>query len=606
MLYIPLFRPKLKKNIQIHTLAFPVLLCLVLWGCSSHKKPITEIENTPPPTESEVLPSSEETTLEESPSGVEMIETQTGIDQTQQEEKEPEEETDPSKLLEKAMSVYQEAQIAWDQGDLDNAISSLDEAYKLIVRLDLPQDSPWIQEKNDLRLLIAQRIQEIYASRATAIGENHGTIPLVENEHVLREIKSFQGVERKAFEDAYRRSGRFRKMILSELRKEGLPEELAWMPIIESGFKIRAYSRARALGLWQFISSTGYRFGLKRDRWIDERMDPEKSTRAAVAYLKELHSYFGDWTTALAGYNCGEFRVQRVIKAQRINYLDNFWDLYVMLPRETARFTPRFIATLTIISNPEKYGMNLPVPDPPLEYETITVSRPIKLSSLSQQLGLPAAKLADMNPELRHKSTPDQKYSLKVPAGTSEQALSAANSLSRWIPPEATYVIHYVRRGETVSGIANRYRTSVSAIARLNRLGRKYLIRPGQRLKVPSRGGASYSASGSLNLDKEGENLVYTVKRGDSLYLIANAFDTTIQKIKSQNGLKSNLLRVGQKLTIYAGTPEGAVIYTVKSGDTPFKIAQRHGMNLSVLLQMNGLTTRSKIYPGQKLWITNK
>lgn len=211
-----------------------------------------------------------------------------------------------------------------------------------------------------------------------------------------------------------------------------------------------------------------------------------------------------------------------------------------------------------------------------------------------------------MNPELRHKSTPDQEYILKVPAGTSEQALSAANSLSRWIPPEATYVTHYVRRGETVSGIANRYRTSVSAIARLNQLGRKYLIRPGQRLKVPSRGGASYSASRSLDLDKEGENLSYTVKRGDSLYLIANAFNTTIQKIKSQNGLKSNLLRVGQKLTIYAGTPEGAVIYTVKSGDTLFKIAQRHGMNLSVLLQMNGLTNRSKIYPGQNLWITNK
>jgi membrane-bound lytic murein transglycosylase D len=595
----------LKKNIRIFTIVFPVLSCLILGSCSSHKNPVTEVKNTPP-SETEVFPSSEEMTPEESLSSDEIIETQAGTHQTQQEEIESKEDKDPSRLLEKAMSVYQEAQIAWDQGDLDNAIASLDEAYKLIVKLELPQDSPWIQEKNDLRLLIAQRIQEIYASRTTAIGENHGTIPLVENKHVLREIQSFQGVERKAFEDAYRRSGRYRKMIQTELRKEGLPEELSWMPIIESGFKVRAYSRARALGLWQFISSTGYRFGLKRDRWIDERMDPEKSTRAAVAYLKELHSFFGDWTTALAGYNCGEFRVQRVIKAQRINYLDDFWDLYVMLPRETARFTPRFIATLMIISNPEKYGMNLPVPDPPLEYDTITINRPIKLASLSQQLGLPAEKLADMNPELRHKSTPDQEYNLKVPAGTSEQALSAANSLSRWIPPEATYVIHYVRRGETVSGIANRYRTSVSAIARLNQLGRKYLIRPGQRLKVPSRGGASYSPSQSLNLDKEGEKLVYTVKRGDSLYLIANAFNTNIQKIKSQNGLKSNLLRVGQKLTIYAGTPEGAVMYTVKSGDTPFKIAQRHGMNLSVLLQMNGLTIRSTIYPGQKLWITSK
>jgi membrane-bound lytic murein transglycosylase D len=582
-----------------------LLLSFLLWGCSSHKKPTTEVKDTPA-SETEVLPSSEDTITEETPSNPPEIEFHAAANQTVDPEIDAEVEQDPAKLLEEAMSTYQEAQRAWDQGDLDSAISCLDEAYKLILGMDLPPDSTWVQEKNDLRLLIAQRIQEIYASRATAIGENHGTIPIVENKYVLQEIKSFQGRERKAFEESYKRSGRFREMILRELRKEGLPEELAWMPIIESGFKVRAYSRARALGLWQFISSTGYRFGLKRNRWIDERMDPEKSTRAAVAYLKELHSFFGDWTTVLAAYNCGEFRVQRVIKAQRINYLDNFWDLYVMLPRETARFVPRFIATLMIINNPEKYEMNLPIPDPAFEYETITINRPIKLSSLCQNLGLPSEKLADMNPELRHKSTPDQEYNLKVPVGVGEKALGASNSLSRWIPPEATYVIHYVRRGETVSGIANRYRTSVSAIARLNRLGRRYLIRPGQRLKVPSRRGASYSASSSLSLTKEGDKLVYKVKRGDSLYLIANAFNMTIQKIKAQNNLRSNMLRIGQKLIIHAGTPEGSIMYTVKSGDTPYKIAQRYGMSLSVLLKMNGLTTRSKIYPGQKLWITSK
>jgi membrane-bound lytic murein transglycosylase D len=394
-------------------------------------------------------------------------------------------------------------------------------------------------------------------------------------------------------------------MILEELRKEAMPEELSWVPIFESAFKVNAYSRARALGLWQFISSTGYRFGLKRTRWVDERMDPEKSTRAAIQYLKELHSFFGDWTTALAAYNCGEFRVQRLIRNQRINYLDNFWDLYKLLPRETARFVPRFIATNLIVNNPEKYGMSLPTPDPPIEYETVEIYKPIKLSTLSKNLGLNADELDKLNPELRHKSTPEGDYSLKIPVGYGEKTLAAVESTSRWIPPEATYSIHYVRRGEIVGGIARRYRTSISAIARLNRLNRRYTIYPGQRLKIPGRYASSSSSARSRELVREGEKLVYVVKRGDSLYQIASSFNTSVAEIKRRNNLKSNTLQVGQKLTIQTGNLSGATQYTVRSGDTPYEIAKKFGMNLNVLLTLNGLNSRSKIYPGQKLWVNS-
>jgi membrane-bound lytic murein transglycosylase D len=393
-------------------------------------------------------------------------------------------------------------------------------------------------------------------------------------------------------------------MIRANMKESGLPEELACMPMTETWFKVNAYSRAAALGLWQFISSTGYRFGLKRDRWIDERMDFEKATDAAISYLDELHSMFGDWTTALAAYNCGEFRVQRVIRSQRLEYMDNFWDLYLMLPRETSRFVPRFIATLLIVQEPEKYGFVLPPPEPPLSYETVTINRPVKLSSLSSSLGLDAEALATLNPELRNKSTPDSEYLLRVPVGYSDIVLASLDSVSRYIPPEATYTNHYVRRGETVSVIARRYGTSVSAIARANRLGRNYLIRVGQRLKIPGRS-SSYTSYQPRSLTKEGEKLVYSVKKGDSLYIIAKAFNTTVQEIKNQNNLQSNILRVGQKLIIQSGTPAGAVPYTVKSGDTPFKIAKRYGMNLDYLLALNGLSTRSKIYPGQQLWVTN-
>ncbi|MFQ6037643.1 MAG: LysM peptidoglycan-binding domain-containing protein [Candidatus Aminicenantales bacterium] len=584
-----------------------------LWSCSSHPKPSVEppVKPSPPeekiitpppqPEEPEEKPQQDKT--QESQEQEAAIQTEEPPERAEQVTPYPEEEAEPSELLEEAFDAYQDARLAWDKGDLDTALAALDEAYSLLLQIELPPDSPLVQEKNDLRLLIARRIQEIYASRYSAINGHNRTIPLSENEHVLKEIKSFQTTERKFFGQAYKRSGRYIDMIRQKMKKAGLPEELAWMPMIESWFKVTAYSRARALGLWQFISSTGYRFGLKRNRWVDERMDPEKATDAAIKYLSELHALFGDWTTALAAYNCGEIRVQRVIRSQRWEYMDNFWDLYLMLPRETSRFVPRFIATLLIINNPEKYGFHLPEPDPPLEYETVTVQRPVKLSTLSKALGLESETLTTLNPELRNKSTPDHEYPLKVPPGYGEKAVAAINDVPRWIPPEATYVYHYVRRGETVSTIARRYGTSVAAIARLNRLGRNYLIRAGQRLRVPIRTTSS-TARQMRTLTKEGEKLVYTVKRGDNLYLIAKAFNTTVQNIKERNGLKSNILRVGQKLVIQSGTPEGAVLYTVKSGDTPYKIARRFGMSLSTLLALNGLTTRSKIYPGQQLWVT--
>ena len=583
-----------------------VLALLVFtWSCSSKQQPVQqvpEIETQETVTEEPPL---EEVQADKPP----QAETEETIEEiqatTQEKQEEPERKQTAAEILEDALSAYQDAQIAWSKTDIDTALAALDDAYGLLLQLELPQEASLNQEKNDLRLLIAQRIQEIYASHLIAVGENHRSIPLVENQDVLAEIKRFQTVERKYFEDAYRRSGSYREMILTELGREAMPEELSWVPIFESGFKVNAYSRARALGLWQFISSTGYRFGLKRTRWVDERMDPEKSTRAAIQYLKELHALFGDWTTALAAYNCGEFRVQRLIRNQRINYLDNFWDLYKLLPRETARFVPRFIATILITNNPEKYGMTLPTPDPPIEYETVEIYRPVKLSTLSKNTGLSADELDKLNPELRYKSTPEGDYSLKVPVGFGERTLAAVESTARWIPPEATYSIHYVRKGETVGGIARRYRTSTSAIARLNRLNRRYTIYPGQRLKVPGRYGSSSSSPQPRELVREGEKLVYVIKRGDSLYQIASSFNTSVAEIKKRNSLTSNTLHVGQKLTIQTGNLSGAKQYTVRSGDTPYEIANKFGMNLSVLLTLNGLNSRSKIYPGQKLWVNS-
>jgi membrane-bound lytic murein transglycosylase D len=395
-------------------------------------------------------------------------------------------------LLEEALSSYQEAKTCREGGDLDGALKALDKAYDIMLKAKVPADSPLLQEKNDLRILIAQRIQEIYACRINPIANGGNAMSLVENKWVRDEIKSFQTVERSSFNEAYKRSGLYRKMIAAEFKKLGLPEELSWLPVIESGFTARVLSRARALGLWQFIASTGYRYGLNRDRWVDERMDPEKATRAAAKFLNDLHTTFGDWATALAAYNCGEFAVQNVINTQHINYLDDFWDLFSRLPFETARFVPRFMAIALITKNPEKYGFTLPEPYAALKYETIQVNRPVKLTTLSTALGLDAAELALINPELRFDSTPDTAYDLKVPLGLGEKTLQSVDNLPKFVPPApevVSYSWHLIKPGDTLWGIAHRYGTSIDMLLKLNGITRNATLLPGRRLKVPGKGG---------------------------------------------------------------------------------------------------------------------
>ena len=395
----------------------------------------------------------------------------------------------PGALLEEALTAYQEAKTCREGGDLDGALKALDKAYDLMLKAKVPADSPLLQERNDLRILIAQRIQEIYACRMNPVANGGNAIALVENKWVLDEIKSFQTAERASFIEAYKRSGLYREMIAAEFRKLGIPEELSWLPVIESSFTARAMSRARALGMWQFIASTGYRYGLNRDRWVDERMDPEKATRAAAKFLNDLHTAFGDWATALAAYNCGEFAVQNVINVQHINYLDDFWDLFSRLPFETARFVPRFMAVVLISRNPEKYGFTLPAPYASLKYEMIKANRPVKLTTLSTALGLDASELAILNPELRFDSTPDAVYNLKIPLGLGEKALQAVENQPKYVPPEVSYSWHLIKSGDTLWGIAHQYGTSIDMLLKLNAMQRNSMLMPGRKIKVPGKGG---------------------------------------------------------------------------------------------------------------------
>ncbi len=631
-------------HLYLHLFRFPLLL-LLTWltlGCAAEFSQV-RIEGQPPeaakdreeyqipPAEMERNPSSAASLPEQAPAAeerppepasqelplqqplpAETIPQSTHPEMVAATQNAPLQEKTDQELLDSALEFCQTSNDFWEQGDLENALDALDQAYSLILKVNPEGDATILQQREDLRFTIAKRIIEIYSSRLTVANGMGQVIPLIMNRHVRRAITQFQGKERRFFLSAYKRSGRYRPMILKALREAGLPEELSWLPLIESGYKVRAMSRARALGLWQFIASTGYKFGLKRDLWVDERMDPEKSTAAAIAYLKELHQIFGDWTTALAAYNCGEGAVLRSIRTQRINYLDNFWDLYTKLPRETAFYVPKFLAVLHIVNDPAAYGFELPPVEPQLFADHVTVRKQVHLKTVARHLGVPYKRLVELNSDLRRHATPDRPHVLKVPPGTGSRLLAALPKIPRWRPPVPSYMVHRVRKGETLSVIARRYRTSVRAIMALNGLRSSRFIRTGWKLKIPvgrRRVVAAVKKAPPLPPPpKTGASSVhYVVRKGDSLWKIARRFNTTTQEIQSLNRLKGTRLQIGQVLRIPRGSSSVSEIktkeYKVMKGDSPSVIAQKYRMSLSEFLRINRLTPRSTIYPGQSLLV---
>jgi membrane-bound lytic murein transglycosylase D len=528
-------------------------------------------------------------------------------------------------ILDSALEFCDVSNDYWQRGDLENALDALDQAYALILKIDSSKASPGIlQQKEDLRFTISKRIAEVYASRFTVANGEHKAIPLDMNVHVATALSQFKGPERDFFLNAYKRSGRYRPAIVKAFREAGLPEELSWLPLIESGFKTRALSCARALGMWQFIASTGYKYGLTRGPWIDERMDPEKSTTAAIAYLQELHQIFGDWTTVLAAYNCGEGRVLREIRQQKINYMDNFWDLYQKLPMETASYVPRFLAVLHIVTNPKTHGFKLPSVDDEVEFDLVTIDKQVYLKTLAQRLDVSHLELSELNPALRQECTPPKPYQFRAPKGKGELFLAEIESMPAWeqaapervsatrrsaSAPASTYSIHRVRKGETLSSISKRYGVSVNKLMAANKLSRKSRLDAGRKLKIPT--GAAYARR---DLPQPGKGAYakkktksYVVRKGDSLYQIAGRFGTTTGEIRTLNRLPNNRLQVGQALKIPSASANvGSVktkAYKVAKGDSAMQIASNHQMSLAEFLRLNNLTPRCTIYPGQTLLV---
>ena len=307
---------------------------------------------------------------------------------------------------------------------------------------------------------------------------------VIENSKVRYFVNYFSGNGKSYFEKILARSGKYLPMISRVLREEGLPEELAYLALIESGFIANATSIHGAVGLWQFLPTTARQYGLRIDRWVDERRDPVKSTRAAAAYLKDLHDYFGRWYLATAAYNAGQGAIDRAM--QRTGAKD-FWSLSrkSQLSEETRNFVPKFVAVTLIATNLQKYGFTDILYERPLEYEEVEIETPLKLATVAELAGAEFASIRELNPALLRSATPpgDKKFWLKLPDGSGAKFTQALQGQKETSAAASAFVTHEVKKGETIFAIARRYGLGIRALMEFNGLADSRL-RIGQKLKI--------------------------------------------------------------------------------------------------------------------------
>jgi membrane-bound lytic murein transglycosylase D len=394
-------------------------------------------------------------------------------------------------------------------------------------------------------------------------------VPIPQNSRVLAYVELFQGRLRDFIHDGLTRGTKYLPMIQNVFRAEGLPLDLAYIPIIESGFKTNALSKASAKGPWQFMRATAIENGLHHDWYVDERSDPEKATIAAAKYLKTLSKLFdGDWNLVLAAYNGGLGRVQRAMKKSGH---DDFWDLSATskyLPKETREYVPLILAAMIVAKNPAQYGFDI-VAHEPITYDKVSVPQAIDLRRVAEWTGVSIDEIQALNPELRRWTTP-VKYSdfqLKVPTGTG--AMFQAR-LAEASPADMTALKWYTVKGaESLSTIARKLKVSRTDLAEANNLSVKARVRTGQELIIPrapttllagrtERTAPAEVASRPLtgtatvaDATPRAQNpIVYRVKRGDTLFSIAELFNTTVARIKSLNKLRGNAVIAGARLKI--------------------------------------------------------
>ena len=441
-------------------------------------------------------------------------------------------------------------------------------------------------------------------------------IPIDLTPEVEKYIHYFCTERRKYFSLYLSRSTAYLPMIQTVFREQGLPLDLAYKALVESGFNPRALSRAHALGLWQFMYRTGLLYGLRRNTYIDDRMDPEKSTHAAARHLNHLYEYFGDWHLVVAAYNCGQGRMDRAIARSKTR---DFWKIHA-LPRETRNHVPKFMAAVIIAKDPAFFGFEDVVYQPPMSYDKVTLTEPVNLRLAAECAGTTYTYLRHLNPELRRPYTPPamqrNAYNLRVPKGTG--AKFRANYAQIPAHKKIQLVDYEVKRGDTLSRIASRVGVSATDLQAANGITNPRRLQIGQKLSIPMYPNAqrlpattqARSVLQTKNIDQKPDPQNYrqinvTVRAGDTLWGIAKRKGITVSHLRAWNNLNTNRpIHPGDRLTLWVpkdGTSESPIFYTVRTGDTLWGIARAFDTSVAALQSWNDIRSPSRLRPGTRI-----
>ncbi|HSY91974.1 MAG TPA: LysM peptidoglycan-binding domain-containing protein [Candidatus Binatus sp.] len=385
----------------------------------------------------------------------------------------------------------------------------------------------------------------VKAKAQAEIKNTRSDLPLMMTDQVAGYITYFSGRGRGVFERAFARSGRYHDMIVSTLKEEGVPQDLIYLAQAESGFHPLAVSRVGARGIWQFMASRGRGYGLHHNMWVDDRQDPEKSTRAAARHLKDLYNQFGDWYLAMAAYNSGPGTVQAAVK--RTGYAD-FWELYRrnVLPKETRNYVPIIMAMTIMTKNPSQYGLDQVAKDRPVDYDSVKISYPVDLRLVAECVNSTPEELQELNPSLLRLTTPREgTFELHLPSGTRDEYATAIAA----VPPDMRlwWRYHTVHSGDTLASLARTYHTTAKSIAETNHLesgSNGAELEADAKLVIPVAPGKhpmSDTATYARRITR------YKVRAGDTVESVAENFGVSPQMLRRWNGIRGDSLR-GRKI----------------------------------------------------------